>query len=183
MIDRVQRNISVGMVSFGMFILLFSLLGANKSSAGESSRLLARRMYVGRTILPDHVLYPVVMVGDRIKLATVSPEKRILLQVEYANRRFDYATELLKREDLHFALGTLTKSQKYLFAATGEILKDPQAVDTTTHVAVRTALENSIPKLIEFQTNYPAEDGAIITDLVQESKVLLLQMNAASLAK
>lgn len=177
MTSSLQKSSSLALLCFGTFILATSLMTANKISVGDGSRLMTRRMYVGEAILPDHVLYPALMIGDRVKLETASTENQVLLRVEYADRRFRYARELLEKEQPVLALTTLTKSQKYLFAASNEILANPSAFDTETIATVTQALDHSMYRLELFDETYQGDGESVVKDLLLESSVLLQKMN------
>lgn len=180
MTNLVQKTFPFAILAFGTLILATSLVAANKTSTGDTSRLLGQKVYMGRTILPDHLLYPAVMAGDRIKLQMSSHEEAILLRVEYADRRYRYAAELLHKNQEPLAFTTLTKSQKYLFVASNEVLVDPSQVDKQTIITVRDALDHSIYRLEQFKTKLANEDASAIDQLILESKVLLQNITVAT---
>lgn len=173
MTKLVQKSFPFLLLLFGSGILGMSLVAANKATTGDTTRLLGQKMYMGRTILPDHVLYPFVMIGDRIRLTTASNEEQILLSVEYADRRYRYAAELLHKNQEPLAFTTITKSQKYLFHASNQLLSEPRAVDAQTVVAVRNALDHSIYRLEQLKSQVSNENAAAIDQLILESSILL----------
>ncbi|MBP7768857.1 hypothetical protein KA082_03425 [Candidatus Woesebacteria bacterium] len=173
-----QQIISVSLVVVATIILFASLLTANKQSLGDTSRVLGRRIYVGRTILPDNVLYPFVMVMDRLRLETAADDQKIFLKLEYAQRRFEYAVALADRHNQSLALTTLTKSQKYLFSAATQILEDPAATTVETKQLMAKALDHSLYRLELFSGKFGADPSGIITDLEQQTTVLLHEINS-----
>jgi hypothetical protein len=179
MTNFAQKSLSFGLFAFGTLILATSLIAANKASTGDTSRLMGQKVYMGRTILPDHLLYPAVMIGDRIKLQMAPHEESILLQVEYSDRRYRYAAELLHKGQPQLAFTTLTKSQKYLLMASNEVLVDPSKVDKKTIMTVRDALDHSIYRLEKFKSDEANADASAIDQLILESKVLLQNITAA----
>ncbi len=81
-----------------------------------------RQFYLDNTILPDHIVYPVLMIVDRAQLEATSFPDRLWLQAEYGWRRLDYAHKLLEKDKPDLALTALTKSQKYFLNASQEVL-------------------------------------------------------------
>jgi hypothetical protein len=69
---------------------------------------------VAKEILPDHSLYPLLMVFDRVRLELADSEKRTYLLVSYSKRRFFYSRKLLAKGDRALAFTTLSKALKYL---------------------------------------------------------------------
>ncbi len=172
-----EKSLPVLMLLFGSLVLAISLLTANRTSAGDRTRLMSRKVYFSRTILPDNVLYPFVMAGDRVKLETAGFEEQILLRVEYADRRYQYAEQLIEKDQAPLALTTLTKSQKYLFAAGHEVLKDPALVDPETTIFVQKAFEHSLVRLTEIKQNYADQDAQMIDDLHRETTAIYQKLS------
>lgn len=77
----------------------------------------SRKFYFASEVKPDHVLYPLFMTFDRIRLETASPEEHVLLELVYAQRRFEHGLELLESGDEPLAVTTFSKAQKYLISA------------------------------------------------------------------
>lgn len=102
---------------FGVGAVFLSLSLVSQVSSHESSRMSARELYWGEEILPDNVLYPGMMLMDRLQLENAEPTKQIYMRVVYAGRRLVYAQELLSKGKEDLAVTTLTKSQKYLLQA------------------------------------------------------------------
>ncbi len=119
-----------------ILILAVSLVSSTPSvySAGDQPKTNDKEFYLEGDILPDHVLYPVVMMADKVKLTTARPEERLTLLVTYANLRLDSAEKLLHKKDQPLALSTLTKSQKYLLRAAQETINQQPTTTTTTFV-------------------------------------------------
>jgi len=80
----------------------------------DTGNLKSRKFYVKKEILPDHSLYPLLMVFDRLRLSMADRERRLYLLTAYANRRLFYATRLINKGEEALALTTFSKSQKYL---------------------------------------------------------------------
>lgn len=99
----------------GLIIVFASLYSANDTSYSLGDTASRRHFYISAEILPDHLLYPVIMMIDRTALASAkTPAERIRIQVNYAHRRLNSARTLSAQHKPGMALSTLTKSQKYL---------------------------------------------------------------------
>lgn len=115
--------IQTSLVLLGLAVVVVSLFSANDRSyhLGETSS--RKYLYFSTEILPDHLLYPALMLVDKAALANVtSPSERIRIQVNYAYRRLNAARTLAANHKMGLALSTLTKSQKYLNQAAQEAL-------------------------------------------------------------
>ncbi|MBM3205489.1 hypothetical protein FJZ41_01395 [Candidatus Shapirobacteria bacterium] len=66
-------------------------------------------------ILPDHFLYPVKMVRDRLWLwLTINPLKKGELMLLFADKRLGAGRALVEGNKIDLGLSTLTKGEKYL---------------------------------------------------------------------
>lgn len=115
---------SAGALSFGLLIVSISLISTNQVISYEGTRASQKKFYVGETILPDHVAYPVVAAADRVLLIAASPLEKINLQLTYSKIRMKYAQALLVKKEPYLANIALTKSQKYINLATLQFLDD-----------------------------------------------------------
>lgn len=126
------------MLGFGvaLVVLAISLVSSTPSvySAGDQFKSNDKEFYFNGEILPDHLLYPAVMVADKIKISTAAPAEQLTLLVTYANLRLDSAEKLLNKDNHTLALTTLTKSQKYLLQAAHATLDQQPGPTTTTYV-------------------------------------------------
>lgn len=102
---------------FGLSVLGVSLVVTSNVLSTGGQSMASRKFYFASDIKPDHILYPVFMVFDRVSLEMSSPEEQVNLSLLYAQRRFDHGVELLESGDKELALSTFSKSQKYLMAA------------------------------------------------------------------
>lgn len=72
-------------------------------------------------ILPDHPLYPLKMLRDRILLfLTRDKQKRIELKILYADKRLASAQTLIENNKQQLAEQTISKAEKYLLAAVSD---------------------------------------------------------------
>lgn len=75
-------------------------------------------------ILPDHFLYPVKMIRDRIWLwLTIEPKKKAELMLLFADKRLGAGKALIEGNKVDLGVSTLTKGEKYLQRAMAEIIK------------------------------------------------------------
>ena len=66
-------------------------------------------------ILPDHFLYPVKMVRDRILLfLTVNPVKKTEVLLLFADKRLGAGKALIEGGKMELGISTLSKAEKYL---------------------------------------------------------------------
>jgi len=72
-------------------------------------------------ILPDHFLYSLKMIRDRIRLwLTVDPLKKADLFLLYADKRLGAGKALVEGNKIDLGVSTLTKAEKYLEQAIGQ---------------------------------------------------------------
>lgn len=167
---------SSGALVLATAILFVSLSAGNSRALAyeggmESSQ---KQFYLSQTILPDHVAYPILMAFDRAKLETASPQDQVYLQVEYANRRFEYAAELIHRENLPLALTTLTKAQKYLLEASRTVVAQETPLETQEFVYEELLkYQNTIAQL---QPHFTGADQEVVVHHSQEVSVLQEQL-------
>lgn len=180
MSSLLEKTYPVLLLLFGGMVLLASLLAANRTSTGDTTRLMARKIYFSKTILPDHVFYPIVMVSDRMKLETSTYEEQLVLRVEYAERRYQYAEKLLEKDQPELALTTISKAQKYLFAAGNGVLADPSRVSPTTLQLVRDGYATSQTRLANLRQNEFANNTKLIDELTQETEIIYEKLNTLS---
>lgn len=77
------------------------------------------KIYPG--ILPDHLLYPLKMIRDRIRLfLTTDLLKKAELLLVYADKRLMTAKALIENNKVDLGIKTLTKAEKYLEKAVNQ---------------------------------------------------------------
>ena len=168
--------IAVVALLFGIGLLVASLFAASQAlSSEQSSPMSSRRLYFASNILPDHVLYPVFMSFDRIKLETATPEERLYLSVVYALRRYEHAVELIEKGEPQLAQGTLTKSHKYLLEA-AELARE---VELTPEAQLQLAdlLEKQSDAVDELtQAHYSGASAHSLLELTAQARALRAQL-------
>jgi hypothetical protein len=103
---------------FGGLVMILSLLSANRIfSQDDDFSLTQQQFYFQKEILPDHLLYPLLMIVDRSKLLMADEEQQVGLQTTYAWQRLEHTEILLERGYRSLSFSTLTKAYKYYHQA------------------------------------------------------------------
>lgn len=156
-------------------ILTMSLLSSAAAYTNPTKvRWNEKQIYLSDEILPDHVLYPVLMAADRVKLESASDLEKIYLKTAYANLRLEATQGLLEKEDQDLALTTLTKSQKYLLEAASDALADNVPDYTRLHVLKTMLYHQAMIQKLKKQFN--ENQWPIIDQLHEEAKIFHTQL-------
>lgn len=84
-------------------------------------------------ILPDHLLYPIKMIRDKILLSlTFDPVKKAERLLLYADKRIGAARALIEGGKVELGISTMTKAEKYLEQAIAQAEKAKKAGKDTT---------------------------------------------------
>lgn len=111
---KVNYLLIIVAVLISFLVLFVSLQSANKAKMlGGKEKLMASKFYVAKEILPDHVLYPLLMVVDRLRMEMADTERKISLSASYSDRRLFYSKRLLEKGNFSLAFTTLSKALKY----------------------------------------------------------------------
>ncbi|OGJ37256.1 MAG: hypothetical protein A3A82_03780 [Candidatus Pacebacteria bacterium RIFCSPLOWO2_01_FULL_47_12] len=181
MLSRRMRVISsVGSLLFGGAILTISLVAASQPFAYVAPAASHTSLYLNTRILPDHALYPVAMVLDRIMLLTSAREQRVLREVAFAFDRLDSATDLLQKDKSQLALVTLKKSQHYLLVANSAAQADKQT-SPLTKTYLRRALRAHIKRMAQLRSRFPLEEQQAIADMLVQSTSLYTNLPTEAL--
>lgn len=115
------------MTIFGVAFFALSMISTVSSgTTGLAAR--ERQVYFDRKILPDHLFYPVLMIMDKIKLDAADPETKVLLKVDYAEKRLAAAKTLFVQGKNDLAFVTTGKAHQYLLQANREVVTDRKSV-------------------------------------------------------
>ena len=171
----------ISSVFTSIFILFTSFNISSKLQMLNSGNIKSRKFYVQKEILPDHSLYPLLMVVDRFRLEMADRERRIYLLVAYAKRRLFYATRLAEKEEITLALTTLTKSQKYLNQALLEAknLKEESAYDPSSEQLVFFVLEAVDYQeeiVAKYLNDFSETERFVLNNLNDETELLRSQL-------
>jgi hypothetical protein len=163
-------------VLFSVFILFISLQSANKNELKGNPSLMSGKFYVAKEILPDHSLYPLLMIVDRLRLEMSDSEKRTYLLVSYSNRRLFYSKKLLDKGNSSLALITMDKALKYLNRAMHEnivLLEKENNNKKTEDQSLAFFVLESFDKHMDFITNnknkFNNEESAALESLSIQS--------------
>jgi len=168
-------------ISISLFILLTSFNVFSQSKMTDTPNFKSRKFYVQKEILPDHSLYPVLMLFDRLRLSMADRERRIYLLVAYAKRRVFYASRLIEKEEAALAFSTFTKAQKYYNQALQEVktLNDENTHDPAVEQLVFFVLEaiDEHQEVVEENLNYFTDaDNRVLKSLHEETTLLRDQL-------
>lgn len=159
-------------VIFGVFIVASSLVVSSEDEMTNTDKESERKFYVSKRILPDHILYPVLMAIDKGLLMVATGESEIFLRIRLAQDRMLSAQALLQKGEETLALSTLTKSQKYLIIATQQFLSS-QETTREVGVALLQALQENTQNLRNSQVKFSNIPTGPISDLIIESESLI----------
>ncbi|MCB9813365.1 MAG: hypothetical protein H6772_03085 [Pseudomonadales bacterium] len=159
-----------------LFIFGVSLIMASQIRSENSLRVSERKFYVGKTILPDHVLYPILMVADRIILQSSFGNRKIYVQMRLADDRLYSSKVLINNDQEELALSTMTKAQKYLINAAQEFLNSDNQQESVKKDLLR-SLENNSRELKKCKDNFERVDTSPIESLLVELDALIIKLN------
>ena len=142
---------SLALLAFGSSIVLISAYRQNQSQVyggavsnsiipSQNHELLAINQVISSHelsyyfpspgILPDHPLYWVKMIRDKIQLIfTIDKNSKITLKILYADKRLSAGYLLVTKQQESLGISTITKSEKYLQSAIFEAKKLQDAGD------------------------------------------------------
>ncbi len=165
-------------------VLLISLQSANsqRSLGNGQSKLLVGKIYVAREILPDHTLYPVLMMIDRLRLELAAPEKRSSLMLAYGKRRLFYSARLLENGQRELSFITLSKAIKYyqqaLTVSIGSFNERLLSYRLNQELAfmVLEALPELQTFIVEHKNEYSDSERVLLDLLVEQTEILALDL-------
>ena len=165
-----------------ILILFISFNSASRSTLVKENSFKARRFYLQKEILPDHSLYPLLMLADRFRLAIADQERRVYLLTAYANRRLFYASKLLDKKEEDLSLTTFTKAEKYLNRAFREtkLLKDVDQHNRSYDELVFFVLESSEQHLLTLEKEldcFNSENRSVLINLQNETLLLKSELS------
>jgi hypothetical protein len=156
--------------SFGALVVGVSLSNANQSFIEKDCESGRSKIYFGQEILPDHLLYPVLMIRDRAKLKSLGPDQSVYLQLQYAKKRLSFVEVLIERGNQELAFSTLTKSQKYLIKAAVAGLENEFSLQEK-NIIVET-IESQQVLVLRLLANFSESQVATIEQLLAETDIL-----------
>lgn len=153
----------------GLSVMMVSMISASRVYSSEGVNISQMQFYISDHVLPDNLIYPVFMLGDRLRLESATPEEKIFLMIGYADDRLFYAEKLLEKDKKDMALTTLTKSQKYLNSASQLAYE----LDIYPEYKKRIIKEIKIhtAKVKDLLDEFDTHDKAILNSLFDESLI------------
>ncbi len=164
--SRIGLSLSLVAVLVGLAIFGITLFVASQVSSSGGS-MTSRRLYFGREILPDHVLYPLVVGADRLRMEMVPPEERAVMQLSLAERSFEYARELMAGGQQEMAASTFLESQQHLFSAL-EAIDEVENSDEISG-ALRARLQIQTYMLEQYRNDFMEDRRQQIDGLISKS--------------
>lgn len=158
---------------FGLLIVFLSFFSANRIfSQGKSLQLTEKKMYLEKEVLPDHILYPVFMAFDRVRLALANEEKRPELNISYGWQRLVATEQLLKKGYQSLSFSTLTKAYKY--QNTG--LAEAEGLAEATKEELVFQADQFREKVLALKPSFDDEQQQLLDRLIQEQSLLLSKL-------
>lgn len=167
---RLRLLFSSTALIFGALVLLVSLVSASQAVSYEGLFATQKKLYFNESLLPDHVLYPLVAAADRVVLVASSHKQKIKLHLTYSQIRMDYARALLDKDEQEMAVAALTKSQKYLNQA-GTLLQEN--FDEELNEEIIKELENNIYLSKELVKKIDVRGTDLAIELNENNRLLL----------
>jgi len=175
-----MQKLRILFISSALFVA-FAILGVSLTSvslvqsAGTGLAAGDKELYFEGEMLPDHIGYPVLMAVDRIRLESAPRLERVYMRTEYANRRLNYAQKLLEKDKPELALATMTKAQKYILAASQEILHNELPPNAEQHVYK--TLQYHIDAVQSLEDDFTPAQMAVLQRLNEECRVVAEQLS------
>ncbi|MBP7740614.1 hypothetical protein KA089_00330 [Candidatus Woesebacteria bacterium] len=160
---------------FGLFIFGLSLIMTSQVKSSSFPKFSEKKFYLGERILPDHVLYPALMVADSLILKSSFGNNRIYVKIRLSQDRLRSSQLLLAKNEEMLALSTMTKSQKYLITAAQDFLSSKHQSDSVKNDLLL-ALHDNMYELKRCQVDLHEIDTSPVGDLLVESSVLIDQL-------
>lgn len=168
-------------LSLAGFVVFFSLWRLNLSMLGPDDREGLSSMSAGERlkqlftppILPDHPLYVLGMISDRLDLWLADPQERFLLKLEFAKVRLSTAQVLVTRGRLGLAVTTISKAEKYIISAAEEIQNLPAALQESARLRLVNTIETHEQILMAMKPAFTGPQQATIDRLIEQVLILI----------
>lgn len=158
------------------FVLFFSLWRLNLSLVGNSDRAVTESMPASERLkelvtppfLPDHPLYLLGMLSDRVDLLLSSPEERFALKLKLADTRLATSQILITKKRPSLALTTLTKAEKYIISAAEDLPKLDSQKQNDAMAMLSNTIKTHQTVLIAMKPDFDGAGQADIDALVEQ---------------
>ncbi len=124
-------------------------------------------------ILPDHLLYPLKMIRDQIRLfLTTGSLKKAELCLLYADKRLGAAKMLIEKNELDLGLTTLTKAEKYLEKAINqeEVAREKNEETRTFLEKLSQATLKHEEMILNFENKISEEKRSVYNNALQYTR-------------
>jgi hypothetical protein len=159
---------------FAFGVLGVSLLSASRANSSLRDLTSARRLRLSTKILPGSILYPFVVVRDKLALVLMTTADQCQERLELARERLSQSRNLLDLGETQLALETAIKGQHYLADAADQCNKE--ALPDQYRENVRVVIEEYDRRLSDMKQYYPDTDRAVIDQLLAANSALLTKM-------
>lgn len=122
---------------------------------------------------PDHPLYPLLMVRDRVRLVLAPPAQKPLIKLEYADARLKSAERLIARGRFSLAMSTITKAEKYVLSAAEDIVRLYPRANSPQHGKLIETIRTHEKALFAMKSSFSDEQRAVIDQLLAELSIVL----------
>lgn len=156
---------------FAFGVLGISLMDAHSVSSSGIRSASDRSLYFDKAMLPDHIMYPLFMAMDRVRLELAPRDERVFLEIEYANTRLLSGEELLDSKKESLAVSTFTKAEKYLSDATQDF-QAQHGTDTMKRLLIK-AINYHSKRLKALSAQMTDSDRSIIDQSLKQNTALL----------
>jgi len=126
-------------------------------------------------ILPDHFLYPFKMIRDRIWLIlTMGSKSKTEVMILFADKRLGAGKALIEGGKETLGLTTITKGEKYLEKAVGQIklAKEKNEEVDELQEKLKLAIVKHEEVLIELKEKVSPEKRGIMDEMILKAKTL-----------
>lgn len=171
--DKRKFFLAVFAVILGIIIFAASLFTYSDKAGSGVEKVSKKKFYLNGKILPDHIIYPGLMILDRTLIAISDDEAKMYLKIRLAQDRMISAQKLLQKGEEVLALTTLTKSQKYLILAIHEYISVDK-YPTEIGVALYNALQDNTSNLSRSVKGFSIISTDPVKNLITESNTLLI---------
>ncbi len=183
-----QNLLRVGVYFLGIFLIVFVLflsitrqtlyaptLAEREAMANFSASSRLRELTT-LPFLPDHPIYPVLMVRDRVSLFFLSPSKKTERKLELADKRLESAQLLLQKKRSALALTTVSKAEKYVLSASLDVGKSSGPASTADRNEIQKKIATHAVQLELMKPHFSDEQRAVIDRLLSELSVVQQQL-------
>lgn len=163
--------VAVFVLALSFWRLTFSTTREDDVHQGQRSVATRIHELVTPPLLPDHPLYIVHMIHDRIVLLTTPAQGRFFVEVSYADARLVSAQLLQARGKRSLALTTTMKAEKYLLQAARDRTLVHSSERELADLLLANTMKRHIEELTAMKQSFSPAQRASIDLLVSQLQV------------